>query len=242
MKNFFLILLMILIVAGTGYGVYYQVENHNKKSEVNDIDEQVTTESVETEKYISGKIDLKSLCGTSECNKTIGNVLLNGNTYELSVNLNNTDTYQTTGTIKIGDKSLNVRSMDLIEETFIYGHIEGFEIYNNYFIVYLKSISNDNENYHGYRIQVYDENLTLISGMDGYTCGSFEDFKFENDILTYNAFSTYIDPNIYDAKSNINNYDTFNVVSTISIDDLVNKNYDNSKVVGYNYNCGTSQF
>lgn len=33
MKNFLIVLCMVLVIGGTGYSIYYQVENHNKENE-----------------------------------------------------------------------------------------------------------------------------------------------------------------------------------------------------------------
>lgn len=37
MKNFLIVVLIIAIIGGTGYGVYYQIDNHNKKNEVSNV-------------------------------------------------------------------------------------------------------------------------------------------------------------------------------------------------------------
>lgn len=212
----------------------------NNPTEVKDNDQTKITDEKEdkqSNKYIlKEKTDINSFCPEDDCDKKLGIVKIGDKEYDLSVNLKKINSYETTGTISLGNKTIDIRDMDLLKDKFIYSNIEGFEIYNEYFIVYLRS-KTENSNTHGYSMQIYDEELNKVSGLDGYTCGSFKDFKIENGMVYYNSMST-TKPNIYNPTLNYNNYYYLNINSKILFEDLINGNYNNSQLIDINYSCG----
>ena len=213
---------------------------YDNSTEVKDSDQTKATDEKEdkqSNKYIlNEKTDINSFCPEDDCNKKLGIVKIGDKEYDLSVNLKKINSYETTGTISLGNKKIDIRNMDLSKDTFIYSKIEGFEIYNEYFIVYLRSKTGNN-NTHGYSMQIYDEELNKVSGLDGYTCGSFKDFKIENGIVYYNVILS-IKPDIYDSTLNYNNYYYLNVNKKILFEDLISENYNNSQLIDINYSCG----
>lgn len=218
-----IIILSIIVLALSGYLVYDQV----LKEKPHQPDDQQET-------YIlTEKTNLKVLCNNeNQCNKTLGMVKINNQDLELSID-------EIEGKISLGDYTY-------IQDGGFLDNIEGFEVYDNYFIVYSNSYSNNNhinENYHSYAMTVFDDNLRKINTLIGTTCeiDSSNQFTISNGIITYqdNRRVDELGP-IYDQVKNINELTSLVGTFEILFNDVIMGETTNegTEAISVDYSCG----
>lgn len=191
------------------------VENNNNT--INDNTEN-SNENTEVNK-LSGKINLNSYCSSNgSCQKEIGIITINNHDLTLSVDLNNINTDNVNGSISLGSNKINISDLGYITWA---KSIDGFEIYQNYLILYTTSLKPEEhanctelEGLKSYKMYIFDSNLIEVSGLTGYTLNNaYNDIKIENDyVYSYGMLNTGM-ALVYDK---------------ISFNDLINKQYDNS--------------
>jgi len=109
---------------------------------------------------ITGKHSFSEYCpSTGSCKKDIGMITINNQNLKLSVDINNINTEDINGYISLGLKQIDVSKQGSNKS------LDGFEIYNDYFIIYTSNL--DYEFYN-------------------YTCGDIKDLKYYTIIL-FNA-------------------------------------------------------
>jgi len=195
---------------------------------------------------LSQKTLLPELCNNENNFKgSLGIIQIGSGEYELSVDLNNINSFKTTGTITLWSNTINVSALGLGYQDY---KIEGFEVYNNYFIVHFRTADtagNLGTNlYHEYGMQIYDTSLNKIADLRVNTVGTFEDFNISNGILTYDSFLNITSPkikNIYDASRNVHKFDLISTTAQITMSDLISGNFDNQTIIEIDYSHGEQQ-
>ena len=193
-----IVLLIIILLAGAGCAYYFlivkqQGNNTNTNTTTTTSangDTTTTTEATTTtavkETALTGKINIVDYCNNkTDCDKEIGDVKIGDQTVKLSVNIKNVNTDNKTGKITLGSKSINFADIDST-----WPIIDGFEVYDKYFIIYTSADRTDNDRdlidceIRSYKIYVYDDDLKLVRELSGYTMNNaYKDFKIENGIL-----------------------------------------------------------
>ena len=193
-----IVLLIIILLAGAGAAYYfliYKQQRNNTNTNTTTTtsangDTTTTTEATTTtavkETALTGKINIVDYCNNkTDCDKEIGDVKIGDQTVKLSVNIKNVNTDNKTGKITLGSKSINFADIDST-----WPIIDGFEVYDKYFIIYTSADRTDNDRdlidceIRSYKIYVYDDDLKLVRELSGYTMNNaYKDFKIENGIL-----------------------------------------------------------
>ena len=176
-----IILEFIFLVMSVLIFIFYNVES-NKSLTVN-------SDNVTILK--NGKYSLKEFCNEKKCKKNIGYVNLKGKQLLLSFDLYNLNSFDTKGVIKLGKNYINIEDFNYETELKIYSTFEGFEIYDDYLILYIKSrmikkklnenIADVSRSYYKYLVVVFDANLNRVNH---YRVDSANDFK-NIDIINF---------------------------------------------------------
>ena len=196
-KALLIILLIVILLAGAGCAYYFLIvkqqgnnTNTNTTTTTSATGDTTTTEATTTtavkETALTGKINIVDYCNNkTDCDKEIGDVKIGDQTVKLSVNIKNVNTDNKTGKITLGSKSINFADIDST-----WPIIDGFEVYDKYFIIYTSADRTDNDRdlidceIRSYKIYVYDDDLKLVRELSGYTMNNaYKDFKIENGIL-----------------------------------------------------------
>ena len=218
-----IITLFVLVLALGGYIVYDKIINDKEIGSDSNLNTENANNNVEQDLNLKGKVSLNDYCPMSGgCEKELGNININNQKLKLSVNLKNLNTENVSGDIILGTKKINISNLSYFEHEKV---IDGFEVYQNYLILYtssLDTIKNDKGNcqVRGYMMYILDSNLEEVSGLAGYTQNSaFKDFKIENDYLYYYGLSLGF-------STDSENPSTL-IYSKINFNDLLSKKYDN---------------
>lgn len=224
-------ILCVLVLCLGGYIVYDKMVNNKEISSNNNTENtNINTDTkVENNSNLVGKISFNNYCtNNTVCEKEIGNININNQTLKLSVNFKNLNTENVSGYIILGSKKLNISNLSNFGTEKV---IDGFEIYQNYLILYMSSLNtmkNNSSNCEvkGYMMYILDSNLEEVSGLAGYTRNNaFKDFKIENDYLYYYVLST------------ANGYPATLVYEKINFNDLLNKKYDSADFISNINEC-----
>lgn len=227
-----LIIILCLLVLGLGgYIVFDKISDKQINSNANSANSNSATgvEDSKEDSYLTGKINFNDYCtNNSTCEKEIGNININNQTLKLSVNIKNVNTENISGDITLGTKKLNISNLSYFGTEKV---IDGFEVYQNYLILYMSSLdtmksNNSNCEVKGYMMYILNSDLEEVSGLAGYTKNSaLKDFKIENDYLYYYALSTE------------NGYPATLVYEKINFNDLLNKKYDSANFISNINEC-----
>lgn len=227
-KSLYLIIifLCLLILGLGGYIIYDKILSNKEKSDYGDIENTNNTDNISA---LTGKIDINDYCPkTDACKKEIGNIIINNDILKLSVDLKNINNENASGFIKLGSKEIDISSI-----LSHYGRLDGFEVYNNYLILYYSNFETmvmDNKDcqVRAYEMSILDSDLNEISGLSGYTKNNpLKDFKIENDYLYYYALKGMPIAILTYEKINFN--------------DLLNQKYENTNLISSINECQYDQ-
>lgn len=207
-------ILLVLTLCLSGYIIYDKIIKDKN------------TEPTQEQNYLTGKINLNDYCTNNEnCKKELGNINIDNQSLKLSIDFEYSDKKNIKGNITLGNKTLNLLDLSYFDSK---NSFDGFEIYQNYLILYassLDTLKNDNSKCElkDYTMYIFDYNLKEISSLKGYTQNNaFTDFKIENDYLYFyslNGFTGILDYN------------------KINFEDLLKKNYDNNEYISSIKEC-----
>lgn len=228
---YIIIVVLCLLVLGLGGYIAYDKIISNKDTDTKETNNNSNnkTESVNTkeESTLTGKIDFNDYCPkTGDCKKDIGNINLNNKILKLSVDIKDVNTENVSGTINLGEKEIDISTLSY------YGtekRIDGFEVYQEYLILYMSSLettktASSNCEIRGYMMYFLDNNLKEVSGLSGYTKENpMTDFKIEDGYLYNYALTS----NIPKDAVNITHTNVL-IYEKTNIDKIINKNYEDS--------------
>ena len=231
---YIIIVILCLLVLGLGGYIVYdkildnkEVDTKENNKEKSDNDNTKKTDNTNDTSVLTGKIDINDYCPkTGDCKKEIGDIKINGNTLKLSVDLNNINTENVSGFIKLDSKEIDISKLRYysMEKRF-----DGFEVYGDYLIVYTSDLetmetANKECQIRGYMMYFLDSNLSEVSGLASYTKDNpLNDFKIEDGYLYNYALTS----NIPKDAVNITHTNVL-IYEKTNIEKIINKNYEDS--------------
>ena len=223
-RKFLAIFLIIVSIALIVSGVILNRKKDDKKEEKKDDNNTKTVLKDLTE----GKHSFNSYCpSTGSCEKDIGYITINNQSYKLSINMGNINTEDEYGRLYLDHKKINFEELNNFE---LSKSFDGFEVYQNYLIIYTSNLEKEEHSnclelsdLRGYAVHIIDTDMNIVSELSGFTMNNaFTDFKIEDGYMYYYGLLNTGDKVVYDK---------------ISMDDLINKRYDSSIQISIEKEC-----
>lgn len=219
-----IIILSVTILFLGGYGISKNISS--TKDVPNKTNENEKGNQDKNSKEILNKFKFTDYCLDSTCQKELGQVIIANKELTFSVDLKDLNSQNINGTISLGTKKVDITTLNQTSTE----KIDGFEIFNDYLIMYTSSIETTKSEdsgceIRGYQIHILDSDLNEISGLSSYTKNNpYDDLKIENNYIYYYALK--MDSNQYVLTYN-----------KISFNDLLLKDYEKSEEISIEDSC-----